>query len=178
MLGVGVLCVLLITYFNFRSAGQQQENFTQRIGEGRELYEYAYPVYFQDDAISPQRLARQDTAAVAVLFWGSWSGRSVEALRELEQIAASFSETPAPRRLHIIAAAIKDGEDFIREIRRETPAGAPVYFAAGDEIYNELRLPGLPSVVVFDASGKLHGARYGYSGPADYAFIRTLGKAE
>lgn len=173
MLAVALLCVLLITYFNFRSAGQQQQNFSERIAEGRELYEYDYPRYFQDDVISPQRLAAQDSGAVAVLFWASWSDRSVKALRQLQEIAAAIPAEAHPP-LHIIAATIKDGENFVEDIKEETSGSAPVYFVNGDEIYNELRLPGLPSIVVFDTDGKLFGARYGYSAPADYDFIQRL----
>lgn len=176
MLAVAFLCVLLITYFNFRSAGQQQENFTERIAEGRELYEHSYPEYFTDDAISAQSLSEQDSGPVAILFWASWSDRSVTALRELQQIAGEFAKGPEDGnpQLHIIAAAIKDGENYIDEIRQETLSPAPVYFVEGDEIYNELRLPGLPAVVVFDSSGELYGARYGFSSATDYAFIRRL----
>lgn len=176
MLAVAFLCVLLITYFNFRSAGQQQENFTERIAEGRELYEYSYPEYFTDDAISAQSLSEQDSGPVAILFWASWSDRSVTALRELQQIAGEFAKGPEDGnpQLHTIAAAIKDGENYIDEIRQKTESSSAVYFVEGDEIYNELRLPGLPAVVVFDSSGELYGARYGFSSASDYAFIRRL----
>ncbi|MFW6348436.1 MAG: TlpA family protein disulfide reductase [Cyclonatronaceae bacterium] len=169
MLAVAALCIVLITYFNFRSAGQQQQHFTERVGDGRALYEHTYPQYFKDDGISPQTIAAQDSAAVALLFWGSWSDRSAEALRTLQQVAATDS-----LKLRIFAAAIKDGEDFIREVEQQTPPEVPVFFVEGDEIYNELKLPGLPSLIVFDADGGLHGARYGYSGASDYDFIRRL----
>jgi hypothetical protein len=176
MLAVALLCVLLITYFNFRSAGQQQQNFTDRIAEGRELYTHSYPTYFQDDAISPDSLASIDSGHVAILFWASWSDRSVTALHELQEIAREFHAQPEEEKakLHIVAAAIKDGENYIDEIRQETASSAAVYFVEGDEIYNELRLPGLPAIVVFDAAGNLYGARYGFSSAADYAFIRQL----
>lgn len=179
MLAVALLCVLLITYFNFRSAGQQQQNFTERIAEGTELYTHSYPQYFLDDAISPESLAEQDSGPVAILFWASWSDRSVTALRELQQIAREFQAEQKKElpKLHIVAAAIKDGENYIDEIRRETADSAAVYFVEGDEIYNELRLPGLPAIVVFDSAGKLYGARYGFSSAADYAFIRQLNEA-
>lgn len=176
MLVVALLCVLLITYFNFRSAGQQQQNFTERIAEGRELYTHSYPAYFQDDAISPDSLVKKNSGHVAILFWASWSDRSVTALRELQQIARELQARPAEEmtKLHIVAAAIKDGKNYIDEIRQETASSATVYFVEGDEIYNELRLPGLPAIVVFDSTGKLYGARYGFSSAADYTFIRQL----
>lgn len=175
MIGVAVLCVLLITYFNFRSAGQQRENFTERVGDGQTLYEYTYPSYFQEEDISPHGLAQQEPAGVAILLWASWSDRSVEALEELQRLAGQLSEASESQTgLHILAAAIKDGEDFIEEIREQTADGKRVHFVKGDEIYNELRLPGLPAVVVFDAEGTLFGARYGYSSAEDFGFIKRL----
>ena len=165
MLVVAGICVVLIIYFNLRFMGSQQQRFAERVGDGQEHLEQRYPAIFESGSITPAELSGGQP--LILLFWASWSGRADEAQQDLfRRIQTHGSEAV------VISAAVKDDAGHIREIKEAH--GLPFIFVDGTEHYNEVRLPGLPSLLAFRPDGSLFGSRLGFSGPEDYDFLDAL----
>ncbi len=165
MLVVAGICLVLIIYFNLRFMGSQQERFAQRVGDGSEHYEQYYPNMYGDDEISPENYS--EGRPLILIFWSSWSGRSEEALTDLHR-----RYTEATTETAVITAAVKDNPQHAGEIRDAIQF--PFLIVDGTEHYNEIRLPGLPSLIAFNADGSLFGARLGFTGTKDYDFLNEL----
>ena len=165
MLVVAGICVVLIVYFNLRFMGSQQQRFAERVGDGQEHFEQTFPAIFESGSVRPADLTGDEP--LILFFWASWSGRAVEAqLDLLRRIQAHDSD------VIVISAAVRDNTSFIREIRDEH--ALPFLFVDGTEHYNEVRLPGLPSLLAFRPDGTLYGSRLGFTGPEDYDFLEPL----
>ncbi len=165
MLGVAGICLVLIIYFNLRSLDNQQQRFVERVGDGSEHYQQAYPAMYQEGEVTPSEYSRG--RPLILVFWSSWSGRSEEALKNLTERYQHASVETA-----VISAAVKDNPENAGVVRDALQL--PFLIVDGTEHYNEIRLPGLPSLIAFNADGSLYGARLGFSGVSDYDFLHEL----
>ncbi len=158
LLIIAVFCTLLIVYFNFRHINKQETRFAERVGDGTEFWHFSYPEYGTDEGtVTPSELTgTTDEVFTAILFWASWSGRGEQALIRLNGIAEESGN------LTIIAAAVRDNQRYIREFREANPMD--VIYVNGTEIYQEKRLTGLPSLLLFDTEGTLISGTFGFSG--------------
>ncbi len=163
ILGVALICVLVIVFFNMRTLGGQQERFVQAIQDGSDLHSHAFFEYVTQDSIRIADLSPQFTAA---LFFSSWSNRGVNAFQKLNDIVQDRDD------ILLFGMAVKDDESFLTSFIDQTTNN--VRILDGTEFYSDFKIPGLPSLVVFDKEGNIRGLRMGYTGPDDYAFLITL----
>ncbi|MCC5933867.1 MAG: hypothetical protein LAT75_07300 [Candidatus Cyclonatronum sp.] len=169
MLVVAGICVVLIVFFNLRFMGSQQQRFAERVGDGQAHLEQLYPAFFEAGDIRPADFTGEQP--LILLFWSSWSGRSDEAQQDLFRRISAHNPQAV-----VISAAVKDNAEFVREIAEIH--GYPFIFVDGTEHYNDVRLPGLPSLIAFRADGSLFGSRLGFTGAADYDFLDALLKGQ
>jgi hypothetical protein len=165
MLIVAGICLVLILYFNIRHLDSQQQRFAERVGDGSVHLEQAFPAWFSDDEVRVADFTGD--GPLILFFWSTWSQRASQAQQHLYELYES-----AERRPVIVSAAVKDNEEHVREEAERY--GYPFLFVNGTEHYNEVRLPGLPSLIAWNPDGTLYGARLGFTGTADYDFLNSL----
>lgn len=164
LLIVAALCVVAIIYFNLRFMGNQPERLAERMGDGTELLETEFDIFFSDETLIPLHLADQPIVA---LFWASWSARSTRARDALMRKIEQMEEAPV-----VLILAVKDDESYIQDYFPEPIQS--MYILNGTEYYQDQRIPGLPSLVVFRPGGIIWGMRFGFTSDADYDFILQL----
>ncbi|MCH8567382.1 MAG: hypothetical protein LAT67_03930 [Balneolales bacterium] len=153
----------MITFFNLRFMGSQQQKFVERIGDGSEIYALQFTSYETGQSLSPSDFSDMP---VVLLFWATWSGRSLDAINYLSRVRAETGTD-----VMVIAIAVKDNREFIEEFFELENIRFEV--VDGTEHYNEIRIPGLPSLLLYEPGGRLHGVKFGFSGTEDYAFVRN-----
>lgn len=164
LLIVAALCVAAIIYFNLRFMENQPERLAERLGDGLELLETEFDVYFSNQTLIPLEFMSKPIVA---LFWASWSNRSTQARDALMRKIEQMEETPV-----VLILAVKDDESYINDYFPEPVPS--MYILNGTEFYQNQRIPGLPSLVVFRAGGIIWGMRFGFTSDADYDFILQL----
>lgn len=167
MLIVAAFCVIMIIYFNISFMGSQEERFLQRVGDGTEHLEQEYTLFFDEVSLTPAELTGE--GPVLILFWASWSARSLEAQEYLIGLVEQSGLD-----ITVISAAVKDDADYIRETIGTVPEDFPFVIVDGTEHYNDVRLPGLPSIIAWNTDGSLFGAQLGFRQTSDYDFLKTL----
>ncbi len=102
---------------------------------------------------------------VAVVFWATWSERSLEELRELSKISASLGDLP----FEIIAVNVESEKTSpqmrseIEAIVKELGITFPVIVDEGLRIFYEFGVIAVPSTAIVDQDGSLRYSPAGYS---------------
>jgi tetratricopeptide (TPR) repeat protein len=102
---------------------------------------------------------------IAVVFWATWSERSIEELRELSEISARLGDVP----FEIIAVNV-DAEVITPQLRSEVEAIVKelgitftVIVDEGLEFFYEFGVIAVPSTAIIDQDGSLRYSPAGYS---------------
>ena len=98
-------------------------------------------------------LAFQPGPKTVVLFWASWSDRSISELENLIRWHGMFSH------YRVIAAVVKDGPEF-SELWPASDSGS-FYLVDGTPAYQDLRVPGVPSTILFGSDGHMNRTAVG-----------------
>ena len=160
MLILAVLTLAAILAGTFSYQNRQERRFTDRLAE-MPLQKMPF-VTLQGDT-----LRLQPGKPVVVLFWGSWSGRSQTALEEL---LLWYEANPQFR---LVAASVRDSTVFYSSKPVETdPDG--VIRVDGTRAYNDLRTPGIPTVLFFDEKGEVFLAEVGLRTNPAWTRLSTL----
>src|SRR5690606_11641052 len=83
---------------------------------------------------------------VVLDFWATWSGKSQITLAELDSLRRQY-----PDDVEVVAAAVKDATQEAAEWSRSS--GYAFHFVDGTVHYQDLRLVGVPSRILFDREG-------------------------
>lgn len=140
------LCVVI---FAVSSAAAAFKN----IGAG----DQAFPVELTDLEGQEYTLARYgaDAEAVVVLFWATWSERSLKELEDLQRLSSEYSDEG----LRILAVNVEkqtlDSEDLqrIRSILHDKQVDFPVLLDEGLKTYNEWGVIATPTTAIIDGKG-------------------------
>lgn len=123
--------VIVITSLNY--ASNQRETFREEASEtdlsGWKLYQYR-----TGDSLS---MAQFEGSPVVIHFWSTWSELSIELNDEMSRLKSDFPD------LVILAAASRDAEEKVQDYLNGTDYN--FIFADGTPLYQELKVPGLPS---------------------------------
>lgn len=164
LLSTAAFCVLAIVYFNVRFMDNQQIRFAETIGDGTEIMETGFSEFFGDESVFPEQFAGRP---VIILFFASWSSRSLEARHEVIDVAAASEAEPV-----IILAAVKDDSAYLQEYKTDLSDGVRLVNAT--EFYNNARIPGLPALVAFYPDGELAGMHLGFKSSESYRFLKHI----
>lgn len=161
---VAFFALVSIVYFTIRYADNQRGDFIETVGDGRELYQTWFFEISSGDSIRASQFADQ---IVVIDFWATWSGPSVESHKILQDIVS-----PINSQIVIIAAGVRDDKDSIEAYATEH--AYPYRFVQGTGVFQELKVPGVPSQVIFAPGGRLIDVRVGYKSPDDYNVLRNM----
>lgn len=155
MIVLAIICVAAIIYFNFYYQHRQISGIEERIGDGTVLLETSFRKLFAEEEITPGDLNQRKM----IIFWATWSERAGELARMLE-------ENRVADRVVILSAVVRDSPESVQQ--SAVLNINPITHVHGTPLYNELRIPGIPSVFVFNEHNEMTYFRIGYRESRDY----------
>ncbi|MEQ9310222.1 MAG: hypothetical protein RLN90_12275 [Balneolaceae bacterium] len=147
IVAIFTMIFIVLTSFNFKQ--QQQERFTEFTLGYDSLLTKKHPFIHQEDSI---RLGDLSGSPVLLVFWSTWSEKSAALFDEIHVISKDIPD------LKIVAALVKD----VTESIEETNLSQDFIYIDGTILFNELRVPGIPSYVLLDEKGNLISTHVGY----------------
>ena len=143
-----IITIIFIVYASFNFKNEQEENFRTNTLNYETLLTDPHPFLNNGDSL---RLAELSGKRVIVLFWSSWSERSAEIMNEFD----IFSSNDV---YEVVAAAVKDATETAEVL---IPNHDFLYID-GIKLFNDLKVPGIPSYFVLDTRGNFIESFVGY----------------
>lgn len=148
-IGIGaIITMLFIVYASFNFKSEQEQNFRSNTTYYSELLTEAHPYINHSDSL---RLAELTGKRVIVLFWSSWSERSAEIMSEFDIFVRN-------EKYEVVGAVVKDATETAEIL---IPNHDFIYID-GTKLFNELKVPGIPSYFVLDERGDFVDSFVGY----------------
>ncbi len=148
-IGIGaIITMIFIVYASFNFKTEQEENFRTNTSDYENLLTDPHPYIQHSDSL---RFAELAGARVIVLFWSSWSERSAEIMNEFDIFAANEG-------YQVVGAVVKDAAETAEIL---IPNHDFIYID-GTKLYNDLKVPGIPSYFVLDERGEFVESFVGY----------------
>lgn len=157
---VAIFTVAAIVYSSLQHKVSQKKQFEEFIQESDSLLSRSLLLVNEDDSVSINQFKGND---VVVVFWASWSDKSDLLLQEI------YTLQDQTESLEVIAALVLDATDSIDD----TKFLDGFVHVDGASLYNELKVPGIPSYVLFDKNGVFKYAHVGYQESAGYEVLRN-----
>lgn len=150
-MGIGaVITMLFIVFASFNFKDEQEANFRENTQNFEELGTMNHPIIDGSSADS-LRLSQLSGKQVVVVFWSSWSDKSTELMNELDLFVGDDN-------FEVVAALVRDVTD---EASNVLPNHDFIYID-GTRLFNELKVPGIPSYFLLDKNGGFVESFVGY----------------
>lgn len=133
--------VIFLSSLNYVS--NQHERFIEEIEE-TDMGEWKFYHYESGDSVS---FSQFEGAPVVVHFWSTWSDLSLELNSTMNTLQSELSD------LVVVAAASRDAENLVKEHIQSSEF--EFVYLDGTPLYQELMVPGLPSQLFIDRSGRI-----------------------
>lgn len=160
MITVGVVTMLVIIYSSFHFNNKRQERFRENLVESDSLTIKYMRLVGEADSLSISDMKGKKSVLV---FWASWSEKSELMLGEIEKTQFESDS------LQVIAALVKDAEESLPDDKT-----FPTFFYTdGTELFNDLKVPGYPSYILFDENSKVINAQVGYQKGVGYDSLKV-----
>ena len=144
LFGIGILAIGLIIIFSFRYAKSQRDTVTDFVAADSLIAQR----WFQNlDRTDSLQLSSFEGKEVLLVFWASWSEKSLETLQTIDTYRTSKADS-----IVVVAASVKDNGEEARAYIESS--NHPFVFVDGTIHYLDLRLPGVPSAIRFNAESK------------------------
>lgn len=166
---VAVFAMIAITYFTISYAGNQRAEFESTLGSGADLYNGWFIHVNGTDSL---RAVDFRDRMVIIDFWSTWSDPSLRSQDNLREILAAYPDSIRPV---VIAASVRDADETVIEHASMSDAG--FLYVRGTEVFQKMRVPGVPTQVVFGPNGRLIQSRIGFKSPDEYARLDSLLRA-
>jgi len=140
LIGIGILAIGLIIIFSFRYAKNQRTTVMNFVAADSLIHQR----WFHNlDGTDSLQLSGYQGTDVILVFWASWSVKSLEVLNILDSIKTARGDS-----LMVVAAAVKDNGAEARAYINSTTHNFE--YVDGTVHYLDLRLPGVPSAIRFN----------------------------
>ncbi len=146
MLIVAVICLVAIALASFRYVSKQEHRFIDRLEE-TPLSSFVF--------LNPEgdTLRFEPGQTTVILFWATWSGRSLGSLYDLYNWHDSYPQ------FRVISAYVKDAPEFAKA--HDRPYKDRFVLVDGTQAYQDLRVPGVPTAIVLDEEGAVRSTDVG-----------------
>lgn len=141
--------LVVIVFGTIKYSRSQITDFKETMETVR-LDTVSFKTYSGPDSL---HVSRHTGRPVIIQFWSTWSDKSLEVNKNIEEIR---KENP---RLDVIAAAVRDGDEQVREYIDSNDFG--FYYVEGTPFFQEVLVPGVPSQILIDENGKLFSVQVG-----------------
>lgn len=156
------LTALVILFGTINYSKKQNLEFRENIAAAN-LDSLSFRAFSEADSLHLDSLEGQP---IVIQFWSTWSGKSMEINRVLNDAAKEHPE------LRIVAAVVKDGEEEIEEYILEHDY--TFYFVDGTDFFQEMLVPGVPSQIFIDRTGAYFDSQIGEDSGALAAKLNKL----
>jgi len=156
---VAVLTAVVIVISSLRHKETQRDRFIESVNESDSLLTKSYLRINEADSVTIGEFSGND---VVVVFWASWSEKSDQLLQEIHDLANEESS------LKVVSALVLDATDDISQ----TKFLDGFVHIDGASLFNDLKVPGIPSYILLDKNGNLKYAHVGYQENAGYELLR------
>ncbi len=163
MVTVGAVGIIAIAVASFFYLGKQEQRFLGRL-DGTMLQEFVF-----HDAEGDTVQVRPERTTV-MLFWATWSERSLDSLYDLYKWHDNYPQ------YEIIAAYVKDAPEFARAHDRAEQENHRLL--DGTPAYQDLRVPGVPTAIIFDESGTVRSTEIGARAVPAWHELSTRGELQ
>ncbi len=144
LFGIGILAIGLIIIFSFKYAENQRTTVMDFVAADSLIHQR----WLQNlDGTDSLQLSGYQGREVILVFWASWSEKSLDVLEMLDSIKTVRGDS-----LMVVAAAVKDNGAEARAYITST--NHPFIYVDGTIHYLDLRLPGVPSAILFNRNSK------------------------
>lgn len=159
MVVVAVLSAVAIVYSSFSYKTTQKERFQKAIVEHDSLMSKPRLVINTSDSIRFNQLTGKD---FVVVFWATWSEKSDLMMQEIYTLQDQIDS------LIVISALVLDAHETIDQ----NQLNDSFIHIDGASLYNELKVPGIPSYILFSKYGSFKYAHIGYQENAGYRVLK------
>jgi thiol-disulfide isomerase/thioredoxin len=163
---VAVFAMIAITYFTISYAGNQRSEFESSLGSGADLYN---EWFVNIDGIDSVRAVDFKDRIVVIDFWATWSDPSLESRNVLLDVISSYPDSLKPV---VIAAAVRDADETVNEFLGSSGSG--FYYVRGTDVFQKMKVPGVPTQVIFAPGGRLIESRIGFKNASEYAVLDSV----
>lgn len=156
---VAVLTAVVIVISSLRHKETQRNRFTESVNESDSLLTKSYLKVNESDSVTIGDLVGED---IVIVFWASWSEKSDQLLQEIYTLSNEKDS------LQVISALVLDATDDIAN----TKFLEGFVHIDGASLFNDLKVPGIPSYILLDKKGDLKYTHVGYQENAGYELLR------
>ncbi len=156
---VAILTAVAIVFSSLSYKETQKERFEEAILESDSLLTKPLRLLQEADSVSISEFRGN---SVVVVFQASWSEKSAQLLDEMLALKDEIDS------LTIISAQVLDAEESI-DFSKLNPS---FIYVDGASLFNDLKVPGIPSYVVFDNNNEFVYAHVGYQENAGYGLLK------
>ncbi len=162
-IGIGaIITMVFIVFASFNFKDEQEANFRDNTQSYQQLGTINHPIVGGSESDS-LRLNDLQGNRVIVLFWSSWSDKSAEIMMELDSLQRSDKYA-------VVAALVKDAtEEAITVLPNHD-----FLYIDGTLLFNELKVPGIPSYFLLNENGDFVQSHVGYNKGAADLIIREF----
>lgn len=166
---VALLAAALIAFFAYWTDSGGKRYFKEQVTSSDSLRHEYWPESLSGDSL---RISDFSGRYVLVDFWSTWSIYGNERHEALAELVRSY-----PDRLRIMAAAVRDQDEDIREYRDRH--GYPFAWVNGGEHFSEYKVPGIPTMLLYGPGGEVRSVFVGYRGSEQIdSLSRVIGDGE
>lgn len=160
MIAVGFLTMIIIIWSSFSFTNKQHQQFKENLAKSDSLTIMKMRIVGEGDSVKISDFKGNKSL---VVFWASWSDKSLSMLNEVENLHEEFDS------LKVIAALVKDAEESLAE-NKQYP---DFRYTDGIKFFNYLKVPGFPSYILFDEDSNVLTSRVGYEKGAGYDSLKV-----
>lgn len=166
---VALFAMISITYFTISYAGNQRADFEITLGSGADLYN---EWFVRIDGSDSLRAVDFKDRIVIIDFWATWSEPSLESRNELIKLITAYPDSIRPV---VLAAAVRDADETIAAFTSTLDVG--FINVRGTEMFQQMKVPGVPTQIIFAPGGRIIESRIGFKGDFEYATLDSLLKS-
>lgn len=144
-----ILTMIVIVFSSFHFKDKQQKLFRTSLAESDSLMSMNLNFVGKDGSVQVASFRGNKTV---VVFWASWSEKSDAMLKELQEIQQENKS------FAVLSALVKDAEESLPEEKMYPD----FTYVDGTQLYNHLKVPGIPSYILLDAKGDVLHTQVGY----------------
>lgn len=144
-----LLTLIVIIYGTINYSQKQVREFRENIAEVQ-IDTLSFEQYELTEKLL---LTELEGEPVVIQFWSTWSGKSMEVNRFLNEY---HKENPD---LTILAAVVRDDDGLVMDYVEEH--SYPFRYVRGTPLFQKLLIPGVPSQILIDRNTNLHSTLVG-----------------
>lgn len=151
---LGIVSVLILAISTIYLHNNAKDNFYKRVKKDQNHVKQVYmKCVFKDDSM---RVVDYRNKFVVLDFWGTYASPSKSLFENLSKFQHEY-----PDKLTVLAACVRNARPTIAKFLKKN-GPYPFHFVYGDKLFFHLKVPGVPTIVVYKPDGKLLYVHAGY----------------